>query len=211
LNNQSVYSLAVSGNNIFAGTSINGIYVSTNNGTNWLQTSLNNLYVNYLVTSENNIFAGTANGVYFSANNGASWIAKNQGFNVIPSVSSLQITNNYIFAGTSFSSIWRRSLQEIIGIHSISSEVPYNFSLYQNYPNPFNPSTKIKFDIVKTGFTSLKVYDIVGKEVQVLVNEKLKPGGYETTFDGAQLTSGVYFYRLSSGEYSETKRMLLVK
>jgi hypothetical protein len=90
--------------------------------------------------------------------------------------------------------------------------------LFQNYPNPFNPTTKIKFNVPKSDNVKIIIYDITGREVQTLVNEKLQPGTYETTFDGSQLTSSVYFYRMvirhsgsSTDGYSETKKMLLVK
>jgi photosystem II stability/assembly factor-like uncharacterized protein len=98
-----------------------------------------------------------------------------------------------------------------------SSVVPTNFYLSQNYPNPFNPTTKIKFDIpagpVGQTFLSvtLKIYDILGREIQTLVNEKLQPGSYEVTFDGSNLSSGIYFYQLKAGEYIENKKMVLIK
>ena len=104
----------------------------------------------------------------------------------------------------------------LIGIKKISNAVPGSFMLMQNYPNPFNPKTKIKFSIPKTGISSsivvnIKVYDILGSEITVLVNEKLLPGEYETEFDGINFSSGVYFYRLQANEYFETKKMVLVK
>jgi len=97
------------------------------------------------------------------------------------------------------------------GISQISSGIPENFTLLQNYPNPFNPVTNLEFGISDLGFVSLKVYDILGKEVATLVNEKLSPGKYKVEFDGSGLTSGVYFYRITAGEFTDTKRMLLVK
>jgi hypothetical protein len=93
----------------------------------------------------------------------------------------------------------------------IFSSVPDKFALSQNYPNPFNPSTTIKFQIKESGTATLKVYDILGKEVSVLVNEKKQPGEYETMFEGFTLPSGVYFYNLTAGDFSETKKMLLIK
>jgi hypothetical protein len=103
-----------------------------------------------------------------------------------------------------------------IGIVPISNEVPKSFGLLQNYPNPFNPATKIRFNIppAEQGsslFTKVIVYDILGKEVSLLVNEHLQPGKYEVTFNTKNLPSGIYFYRLTSGEFNETKKMLLVK
>lgn len=102
-----------------------------------------------------------------------------------------------------------------LGIQNISTEIPSSFSLSQNYPNPFNPSTKIRFGISRVGqesqFVTLKVFDVMGREVQILVNESLQPGTYEITFDGSKLTSGIYFYRIITNSYTETKRMLLIK
>ena len=97
-----------------------------------------------------------------------------------------------------------------------SNHLPNNFYLYSNYPNPFNPITKIKFEIPLNkgglkGIVSLKVYDLLGKEVTTLVNEQLQPGSYEVTFDGSNLPSGVYFYKLTAGNYTETMKMLMIK
>jgi len=95
---------------------------------------------------------------------------------------------------------------------------PEEFVLYQNYPNPFNPSTKIKYTIpaVETHrdaslLVTLKVYDVLGNEIAVLVNEELNPGEYEVDFYAEDLTSGIYFYKLEAGNFSETKKMILVK
>lgn len=91
------------------------------------------------------------------------------------------------------------------------STVASNYVLSQNYPNPFNPVTKISFAIPTNGFVSLKVYNIVGKEVMTLVNKNMTVGSYSVDFNAALLSSGVYFYRLESGNFSETKKMMLVK
>ncbi len=97
-----------------------------------------------------------------------------------------------------------------IGIHQISTIVK-DFSLNQNYPNPFNPSTKINFAIPKSDYVSLRVYDILGREVKVLVNENLSAGEYEVGFDAKGLSSGMYYYSLRAGEYVSVKKMVLVK
>ncbi|MCE1164005.1 MAG: T9SS type A sorting domain-containing protein [Bacteroidetes bacterium] len=85
------------------------------------------------------------------------------------------------------------------------------YSLGQNYPNPFNPETKIDFTVPVNGQVIVKVYDVTGKEVMTLINKEMSKGSYSVTFDGAKLNSGVYFYKLTSGNYSETKKMILVK
>jgi len=93
----------------------------------------------------------------------------------------------------------------------IEVTIPIGFILYQNYPNPFNPSTKIKFKISDFGFSSLNVYDVLGNEVATLLNEELSAGEYEVEFSGNGLTSGIYFYQLKAGSYTETKKSILLK
>ena len=112
-------------------------------------------------------------------------------------------------------------IADLIGIKPISTRVPEKCQLFQNYPNPFNPTTKIKFDVAppaidngeKQGMrnVTLKIYDILGHEVTVLVNEKLKEGTYEVEFDGSNYPSGVYFYKLISNEFTKTTKMVLLK
>ncbi|MCX6166012.1 MAG: T9SS type A sorting domain-containing protein, partial [Ignavibacteriae bacterium] len=111
----------------------------------------------------------------------------------------------------------------LVGIKKLEGELPQEYKLEQNFPNPFNPSTIIRFQIKDSRFVSLKVYDILGKEIETLVNEIQKPGVYEINFPNNSLTnnhipSGIYFYRLivvdplrRTGDYSETKRMILLK
>jgi hypothetical protein len=99
----------------------------------------------------------------------------------------------------------------ISSINSNTGTIPESFQLFQNYPNPFNPETKIKFSLPQSGIVSLVVYDISGREVVKLVNEKLSTGTYEYSFDGSGLSSGVYFYQMESGSFIQTKRMVLIK
>ncbi|HWA05264.1 MAG TPA: T9SS type A sorting domain-containing protein, partial [Ignavibacteria bacterium] len=102
----------------------------------------------------------------------------------------------------------------VIGIKQISSEVPERFGLQQNYPNPFNPVTKIKFTVPSTGmnnFVKIAVYDVTGKLVTTLVDENFAPGTYEADFNGENYSTGVYFYRMVTNDFSEVKKMILVK
>jgi hypothetical protein len=99
----------------------------------------------------------------------------------------------------------------ITGVTPISGNVPGSYDLKQNFPNPFNPSTTIRFNIPQTGFVSLKVYDVLGNEVTTLVNEELSANSYEISFNAAGLASGVYFYKLVSGDFVNVKKMILVK
>lgn len=99
----------------------------------------------------------------------------------------------------------------LLGIVNYNSQIPDAYSLSQNYPNPFNPTTKINFGLTRAGFTTLKIYDAIGKEVSTLVNTNLQAGSYEALWNASAFTSGVYFYKLQSEGFVETKRMVLVK
>jgi len=137
---------------------------------------------NWGVTS----FPNTVNKIYF-LNPNTGWIACNNG------------------------QLYKTIDGGVLIAKNISSEVPDKYSLFQNYPNPFNPTTKIRFAVPESVHAKVIIYDVMGREVQTLVNERLQPGTYETTFDGSTLNSGVYFYKLIGGSFSETKRMLLIK
>ncbi len=94
---------------------------------------------------------------------------------------------------------------------SYENDLPLNFSLSQNYPNPFNPTTSISFSIPQAAFVTLKVYDVVGREIANLVNEFRDAGNYKFNFDASQLSSGIYFYQLRAGEFTQTKKLILMK
>lgn len=98
-----------------------------------------------------------------------------------------------------------------IGIQNLGGEIPKEYKLYANYPNPFNPQTKIAFDIPKSSETRIVVYDVMGRITETLVNERLNAGKYEVTWSGANYSSGIYFYQIQSLDYTETKKMLLIK
>ena len=97
------------------------------------------------------------------------------------------------------------------GIEPVSTEIPNEFNLYSNYPNPFNPVTKIKFDLPRQSFTKLVIYDITGREVETPVNQSLNAGSYEYEFNANGLASGVYFYKIQASDFSDVKKMILVK
>ncbi len=98
-----------------------------------------------------------------------------------------------------------------VSLYPNENQYPKMFKLYPNYPNPFNPLTKMIFDIPKQDLVTLKVFDVLGREVSTLVNVQLKPGTYEVDWDGSSFASGVYYYKLISGEFVETKKMILLK
>lgn len=99
----------------------------------------------------------------------------------------------------------------VSGVEPVNNNIPENFSLFQNYPNPFNPVTKITFQLAETDFVNLTVYDIIGNEAEVLLNEQMQPGTFQAEWDASDYPSGVYYYRLKTNFFNDTKKMVLVK
>jgi len=89
--------------------------------------------------------------------------------------------------------------------------IPKVFALNQNYPNPFNPSTTIRFSLPKSESVTLKVYNILGEEIRTVVNSRLEAGDYTWAFDGSNLASGIYYYRIEAGEFQDVRKMVLIK
>ncbi len=206
------------------------VFKSTDMGLSWTNISSNlpDAPVNAFAVDNNNpdwLYLGSDVGAFVSFNGGQSWCVLGLGLPVV-SVYDMKIhpTENYLAIGTHGRSMYRLDLNQLtVGVNEDNISVN-NFELLQNYPNPFNPSTKIKFTILLTppssplsergetgGFVSLKVYDALGKEVALLVNEEKPAGDYEVKFNASQLSSGIYFYKLEAGNYSETRKMVLMK
>jgi hypothetical protein len=177
----------------------------------WVQT--NGPYGGFVLSlaiSENNIFTGTWDGIFLSTDNGSSWNAVNNGLTDLY-VRALAISGNNIFAGTAISGVWRRPISEMIAVEENKDNLPTEFVLEQNYPNPFNPSTTFRYSIPNESKVIIKVYDILGKEIEALVSEEKPAGTYELTWNAKNLPSGIYFYRIQAGSFIDTKKMILVK
>jgi hypothetical protein len=208
----------VKDNIVFAGMVIGfwyinyGVKMSTDNGISWTHlTSFNNKNVYSLGYFGNYLFAATFDqGVYTSNNNFSTWRRINEGL-TDTITNGLLIKDSYIFVGTANHGVWRRPLSEITSANNISIEIPSTCSLSQNFPNPFNPVTRIRYDLPRSGSVRLAVYDVMGREVEMLVNERQAEGTYEATFDGSRFASGVYFYRLTAEGFNETRKMLLIR
>lgn len=109
-----------------------------------------------------------------------------------------------------YSAIWSFRTG-MVNIQQIGNEVPQKFRLYQNHPNPFNPATKINFDLPRSAFVSIKLFDILGREVKNLVNSNIDAGKYTIDLNASELAGGVYFYRIETSEFSDTKKLMLIK
>jgi photosystem II stability/assembly factor-like uncharacterized protein len=210
------------------------IVKTTNGGLNW---SFYNQNMSFNIqsiwfTNEN---TGFICGYNFESYLGNIYKTTNCGSNWNLQYDSIYIDMNSLFfinentgfgAGMGATIIKTTTGGEPIGIEPVSSNIPVRCNLYQNYPNPFNPSTRIKFDIKPAaGFQGdnnrimvvLKVFDVLGREISILVNQQLKPGSYEVIFDtrkgffSLDNSSGIYFYRLQAGDYVITKKMVMLK
>jgi len=203
---------------VFGGFGTGHVYKSTNSGLNWFDISGNlpDLPHQAIVVDPlypNNIYLGNDLGVYASTNGGQSW---SEYMNGMPYALVFDLTvsspKRKLRATTHGNGIWQRNLvSNPLNIKLINGNIPDKFELMQNYPNPFNSSTILKFNIINHGFTSINLYDITGKFVKSILNENLNPGKYTLRFDAENLTSGVYFYRITNGNQSASKQMLLLR
>jgi hypothetical protein len=201
---------------LFAGTSDAKIYRTSNNGANWEQCYSQSPASNAIYSLKyyaNRVIAGTAQGIFYSYNQGTNWLPVNDGFPPNTEIRSDAIiySLNTVYAAPT-NGVYCRPLSQLVGISSPQSTVN-DFKLGQNYPNPFNPNTVISYKLSVAGIITLKVYDLIGNEVAVLVNENKTAGSYSVTFDAGKynLSSGMYLYKLSANGFEDTKRMLLVK
>ena len=207
-----IYIRVMSAGTIYA-VSANGYFLRTiDNGVNWTAVQMPTIPVSVYFANMSTGYSGGVNGVIRKTTNGGlNWIQQTSPTNAtINSIFSVD-TNNVYAAGSSGTILRTQNGGNFVGIQQINSEIPDNYSLEQNYPNPFNPATKISFNIPKESFARLTIYNILGKEVKVLVNDNISAGKYEAEFDASDLPSGTYFYRLTAGDFTHTRKMLLVK
>jgi hypothetical protein len=188
-----------------------GVFRSTDNGASWTIVDSGLATVPYCFTvSGTNLFAA-GYGIFLSTNSGTTWIEVDSGL-ANRNILSLAVSGDRLYAGTNGSGVWRRPLSEMItAVRDKGNDSPSKFTLSQNYPNPCNPTTAISFSLPSRSMVSLKVFDILGREVSTIVSEELQAGSYTRQWNASAFASGVYFYRLQAGTYSETKRLLLLK
>jgi photosystem II stability/assembly factor-like uncharacterized protein len=217
-----VNNIKANDNNVFVAATGVFMMMSYDAGISW---SYGGLYYNNCVSldirSDSTVIAGTTwNGVYVSYDLGNTWNQDTIGLPQNPLVPALvdpilslcSDTGGRLFAGTRDSGIYR-STQLVTSARDGEGKGtrPNAISLLQNYPNPFNPFTTIKFDLPISSDVRLSVYDLLGREVAVLVNEMKEAGYHQVTFDASDLSSGVYFYRLQAGDVVQTRRLLLLR
>jgi photosystem II stability/assembly factor-like uncharacterized protein len=213
----SVHMISLSFGNAYTGCAVGNegkIMLTANGGVNWQQVASGNTeFLNsvYFTGLDSGWIVGSNSTILKTTDGGHNWY--NQSCGVSSNFNCVRfVDNNTGWAvGSDGYIIKTTNGGGPIGIQPISNNVPDKLYLYQNYPNPFNPSTSIEFDIPKSSFVKLAVYDVLGKEAAILVNEELKAGRYKTEWKATGYPSGLYFYKLITGEYTETRIMVLVK
>jgi photosystem II stability/assembly factor-like uncharacterized protein len=165
----------------------------------------------------NRMIVGTQGwGCFITTNSGQNWYPWNEGLPKGIVVSEIKLIDSaqgedYVLISTYGRGIFKRKLNAKVISVSNSAEILKQYELNQNYPNPFNPITTIKFNIPRKEFVKLSIYDINGREVSTLIEREVNNGIYAASFDGTEFSSGVYFYKLTTPSFTETKKMMLIK
>jgi photosystem II stability/assembly factor-like uncharacterized protein len=192
----------------------NRLYRTLNGGNNWIYMCTiigPQTFAVYSITFLNfNLgwMGGSVGMIYRTTSGGLNWIDENA--NSPGFVANFSIyKDSLIWATGGHGAIGYKNI--FIGLRKISENIPVNFTLYQNYPNPFNSETTIKFDIPKSGVYKIAIYDVIGREVDIIFNQFFKPGNYAYNYNAEKLSSGVYFYKLYSDKFSGTNKFILLK
>jgi hypothetical protein len=223
LGNTNIHSLGVSGTNLYAGTIGSGVWrlplsdvglsvqansfkaIATNGSVEltWqTQSEINNLGFN-VIRNDAGLIASYTSDVSLR---GLGTSTTGRGY----SYKDSHIVNGHTYEYT-VESVSSDGTKKDYPPIQVTVDIPKDYTLYQNYPNPFNPTTTINYDLPKNSHITLKVYDALGREVATLVDQEKTAGSYQATVDGSRFASGVYFYRIEAGTFSQTKKLLLVK
>lgn len=191
----------------------NYIYCSTDSGSSWQLLQRSPWAPHDLAAKDGLLFAAGSFGVSVSSDSGKTWRTINEGF--IENhwwCNAIVATNKYLVAAIQSEGIWIRPFSELTGIDKTHDITNRRFSLSQNYPNPFNPETTISFNIPKRSNVTIRIYDIRGNLVQTLVNNENKSKGqYFVTWNASNISSGVYFYQITTDGFQQVRKMLLIK
>jgi len=188
------------------------IYRTTNAGISWSPIAFLGTNTNCMAKDPTGVlYAGTNGlGMFISTDNGISWQQESSGLTDLVVLSITYSQDHHIWCGTASLGVFR-SRQAVTGVLEENAQTPVQPLLMQNYPNPFNPSTTIDYQIADRGHVTLKVFDVLGREVATLVDETQEPGGKSVGWNASDVTSGLYFYQLRTGSFVGTRKMLLVK
>jgi len=182
------------------------IFRTTNGGTNWIaQSNLMTMHCVFLMNANTGIIVG--NGALRTTNSGETWTSNG----VVAGYSVYFVNSTTGTVVGELGNIFRTTNGGSTFVSQVSIEIPERFFLSQNYPNPFNPKTNIKLDLPNKSFVKLVIYDMLGKEVSLLINEKLDAGSYQAEWNASDFPSGVYIYKIETESFVQTKSMVLTK
>ncbi len=214
ISSQNKNALIASGNSLIVGVSgastQSGIFLSTDLGTTWTKVRTGPSV--YGLSKNGSTVYAVGDSIDRSTNDGQSWTPAD--ITGLPGSiwNTLQIAGTFAFVNYFGVGVYRRPVSELTDVdNEVSHQVPANYNLEQNYPNPFNPVTNIRFQIPETRFVTLKVYNVLGQEVATLVNDLLQGGDHRAEFNARNLPSGMYLYRLHAGEFTDAKRLIILK
>ena len=198
-----------------SGSNNSGVYRSTNDGDSWTNIGLATYAVTSLTINGNDILAtvidvGPNTGVFRTTTGGGSWDQINSGLPVDECMGLAIDSFGYAYVGTLGAGVYKSS-DALTSTPAYPNPIPLAPFLGQNYPNPFNPRTTIKFAITSAEQVTLTVYDLLGRQIATLLSEHLAPGVHSVVWDAKDVSSGVYFYRLSAGSFHDVKKLLLLK
>jgi len=217
---------------------VGSIYRSTDNGVTWVPSYADSTFpcvinpspvevICIAINSQGHIFGGGGAPMHGwneavileSTDRGIQWTWRGGFINDVVKFLAVN-TRGYVFAGMAYGQVWR-SINPTVGANGPTSELPASYMLLQNYPNPLsargasayggNPSTTIMFDLPQRTSVKLVIYDVLGREVKTLVDEEKAPGTYEVKFSAAELPSGIYFYKLTAGQFSAVRKMIVMR
>jgi len=205
-----VLTLAISGSgDLFVGE-YGGVSRSTDRGLSWQEIQIGPLNVFSFAFRGDWVYAATTDGVYYSTDGGDTWSpAGSAGMNEKFALSVAFDPEGHLYAGTYRGGVYVSS-GIVTGVDR-GRGIPLAEHLEQNYPNPFNPTTNIRFSVPRQSHVTLKVFDMLGREVATLANEVKPPGAYAISWDAKGVSSGLYFYRIVAGAWVETKKMLVIR
>lgn len=190
------------------------LYRTGNFGQTWDSVSLIQMTksgINSFLSYGNFLFITTDSGIYSSANEGYNWTDVSGNLRDSLGVTTLFKYKNDFYAAHRTKGIFKRPISQLVSVSDPVAEIPAVFSISQNYPNPFNPLTEITYTLPANSFVSIKIFDLLGREIAVLLSERKEAGEYNVRFDGSGHSSGVYFYKFEAGDFTDMKKMVLIK
>jgi len=218
LPNRIVNSISKNGRYFFA-SNYDGIFRSNDYGMTWEEFDqglpLDELHVSSVFATDSLVFVGlTSNKIYLSKDNGTNWQDFSAGLDINQETyyTRFAMGGDKVFASFLHNSLWYCDLSEITDVKKSNGRLPQRYHLNQNFPNPFNSTTTISYTLPESDFVILKVYDMIGRELQTLVNAFQQADFYNVYFNADEIPNGIYLYQLRAGnEFLETKKMMLIR